>query len=529
MFLELASLVKCILYTWNRFLLTPAVGCVLLLLWRIWRFTVLPVLRPNEPKELPYWIPVFGHTIAFFGNSDKLLERGLNYTGRTHEVFAIQVFRKKLYIITNPSDVSNAFRDNEALHFDGHLNELLCNWGFEGEALRLAWHVPQPGEWCYLPGNPLNPNHLSLNRFTEEVYREQLLPGPKMDAMYNAFATALFATLEWSNLDFCTVGVRGKSRLLSLSMLCRHTMVDATTRSMFGSHLHRINPTVVENMMNFNDHAWMVFFRYPEIFGSPVTEPRRQLMDTLKTFINLPAHARTEQAWSIDTILKWQEIMGVDLHSRASIILMIYWAANSNEYNISFWVLAHLLHSPDLFRTVYEETEAAWPHGKLDIKWLCTNAPNLDAIFSEALRLNGGAMVSRVVRSPITLGGKVLQPGHSALIPARQLHMNEKVWGDNVAEFDATRFKNKKSLTRHSSYRPFGGGVTYCPGRVLAKEEVFSFLAILFHRFDIKLAVVGAEKQKFPKLDDSTPALGITGPVRSMDVIIETTLKNKFY
>ena len=27
------------------------------LIWRLWAFTVLPALRPNEPKEVPYWIP----------------------------------------------------------------------------------------------------------------------------------------------------------------------------------------------------------------------------------------------------------------------------------------------------------------------------------------------------------------------------------------------------------------------------------------------------------------------------------------
>ncbi|ORY10363.1 cytochrome P450 [Clohesyomyces aquaticus] len=523
MFLELPALVQSLVL--HRLLLVPAALLSALLLWRIWRFTVLPIVRPNEPRELPYWTPCTCHTIAFFGNSDKLLERGLNYIGRTHEVYAIQVFRKKLYIITSPQDVAIAFRDNDALHFDGHLNELLCNWGFEGEALRLSWHIPQPGDRCYIPGNTLNPRHLSLNRFTEEVYREQLLPGPKMDVMYKVFADALFTTLQWSALDFCTVGFQGKSKLLSLRSLCRHTMVDATTRSMFGSHLHQINPNVVGNMMNFNDHAWMVFFMYPDVFGSPVTEPRKQLMDTLKTFISMPEHMRSEQSWSIETILQWQEIVGIDLHSRASIILMIFWAANSNEYNISFWVMAHLLHKPELFKLVYDETEAAWHDEELDIKSLCTNAHNLNAIFAEALRLNGGAMVSRVVRKPITLGRKTLQPGHSALIPARQLHMNEKVWGDDVAEFDPMRFQNKKNLLRHSSYRPFGGGCTYCPGRVLAKEEVFSFIAILFHRYDIKLADVGG-KQEFPKLDDSTPALGITGPVSTMDVIVEATLKN---
>lgn len=28
-----------------------------LLSWRLWRFTITPWLYPNDPKELPYWIP----------------------------------------------------------------------------------------------------------------------------------------------------------------------------------------------------------------------------------------------------------------------------------------------------------------------------------------------------------------------------------------------------------------------------------------------------------------------------------------
>lgn len=34
-----------------------------LLLWRLWRFTLMPMLKPNEPKELPYWIPCMQHPI----------------------------------------------------------------------------------------------------------------------------------------------------------------------------------------------------------------------------------------------------------------------------------------------------------------------------------------------------------------------------------------------------------------------------------------------------------------------------------
>lgn len=35
-----------------------AIGFALILLsWRVWRFHVIPAIHPNDPKELPYWIP----------------------------------------------------------------------------------------------------------------------------------------------------------------------------------------------------------------------------------------------------------------------------------------------------------------------------------------------------------------------------------------------------------------------------------------------------------------------------------------
>lgn len=37
--------------------LVPLSLLLCLLVWRLWRFTVLPMLHPNDPKELPYWMP----------------------------------------------------------------------------------------------------------------------------------------------------------------------------------------------------------------------------------------------------------------------------------------------------------------------------------------------------------------------------------------------------------------------------------------------------------------------------------------
>ena len=38
--------------------LTVLAFCVFSLLgWRLWKFTIRPYMRPQAPKELPYWIP----------------------------------------------------------------------------------------------------------------------------------------------------------------------------------------------------------------------------------------------------------------------------------------------------------------------------------------------------------------------------------------------------------------------------------------------------------------------------------------
>lgn len=187
--------------------------------------------------------------------------------------------------------------------------------------------------------------------------------------------------------------------------------------------------------------------------------------------------------------------------------------------------MARLLYDENLKNLVEGEIQAAWQEsGALDIKYLVANCPHLDSVFYESLRLNGGAMISRMVLRKTSIGGKVLQTGNGILMPSRQLHTNEAVWGVGCArKFDALRFMRNKSLTRHSSFRPFGGGGTYCPGRVLAKEEVYGFVAILLHQYEMRIASGQGKKGEnppFPLLDDTTPGLGITGPVKCMDIIV---------
>lgn len=196
-----------------------------------------------------------------------------------------------------------------------------------------------------------------------------------------------------------------------------------------------------------------------------------------------------------------------------------YLRANSNVNNTAFWVLAYILFDERLRNVVKIEVDAAWKSGELDIKSLCANSPALNNTFHECLRLNAGAMMGRKVSAPTLIGNKMLKPGASILIPSRQLHSNEDVWGANHKDFDVNRFAENEGLLRHSSYRPFGGGVSFCPGRKIAKEQVFALVAILVHRFDV--AMNKEKRPDFPGIDVSTPALGVLGPAKGMDILVD--------
>ena len=165
---------------------------------------------------------------------------------------------------------------------------------------------------------------------------------------------------------------------------------------------------------------------------------------------------------------------------------------------------------------IRREMAPAFQDGHLDVAYLLSSCPLLDSCFFETLRLGGGTVSVRTVMSPITIGGKELRTGNDVLILHRALHLNENVWGDSPASFDPERFLKDRKLSSNPAYVPFGGGNTYCPGRVIIRKEIYIFLALLFDRVDVELA----PDQTFPLLDDTQPSIGVAGPRPDMDLYI---------
>ena len=143
--------------------------------------------------------------------------------------------------------------------------------------------------------------------------------------------------------------------------------------------------------------------------------------------------------------------------------------------------------------------------------------PLLGAAFDETLRLTSAASSARTVLVPTLIGRKVLQPSTKLIMPYRQLHFEESVFGPQINKFKLQRFLENLELGRSQSFKPFGGGVTYCSGRFIARREVISSVALVLYEYDIELK---DPMQRFPGQDESKLTLGMIGPVKGNGILL---------
>lgn len=194
---------------------------------------------------------------------------------------------------------------------------------------------------------------------------------------------------------------------------------------------------------------------------------------------------------------------------------------NNNAHKISFWIFAHLLHDTPFLAALRAETDATFADDKeIDMNVLLTACPHLDSIWYESLRMYNAASAVREALSPCVVGGKNILKGDIILGPFRQFHLHGNIFGLDAGTFNPRRFLENKALPRTKGYAPFGGGHTYCPGRLFAQREIYLFVAMTLRQFDMELEPQDVS-QRLPKVDENIPSAAAMGPAEDVRVRIK--------
>jgi len=194
-------------------------------------------------------------------------------------------------------------------------------------------------------------------------------------------------------------------------------------------------------------------------------------------------------------------------------------------------MMAFILYDPSLLATLRQEISPTIADGSPGLEYrLEQQCPRLKAVYHEVLRLTVSSATVRGILATTSVGEKVLKSGANILIPYRQLHLNPDVFGTNAQQFHPDRFLQNKNLAKNPSFRPFGGGKTYCPGRYLAEREILTFVALAIHRFEIDFAKGRGKREEgllpeFPRLNTEKFCLGIMEPIKGDDLILD--VKNR--
>ncbi|KAL8651011.1 MAG: hypothetical protein Q9210_003494 [Variospora velana] len=427
------------------------------------------------------------------------------YCGNTREPFAISLAGSRIYVLTRASDVAEAYRNIETLSFNVFVQKMLKTAGNTPSCVE-AMYTPLPADKAGFP----NPHGKPLATLARDMHLQQLYPGEYLDVLGQAFDRFFDPHLHGDTiLHDCAYAQAGEgaSIVLPLMVWCSDVFCRAGQEAYFGPLLEQIDPEMTERFLEFDELSYQLQFQYPKWLSLKMQKAKKVLVEDLMVYFDTPQEQRHGDAWFVKTMEDEMRKLPLSTYDISVMMVTIYWGINTNTRKAAFWMLAYILQNPELYRTLVEEIQSAFPKDQKtpDAQYLLKECTILNAAWDETVRMSAFSASVRHVLKDTVIGGKLLRKGSRLMIPYRQMHFDESIFGADVEVFNSDRFLKDKTLKRGSSWRPFGGGTTQCPGRFAAKQVVLSFVAMLLKRFDVQID----GPQPFPEGQLGKPVLGI--------------------
>lgn len=302
-----------------------AVYCLVAWLsWRVWRFTVRPWLKPEQPKELPYILPWVGSAISFFRDSGTTLYSGIRDKRRS--IFALCLAGETIYVVTNPKDVSAIYKTTTTLAFDVFISDLMLQCGAAAKTVQKMCQEP-PSYPLEKTKTGLNPMNKSLLKLAIDFHHQQLLPGPDSHEqdITQSFVETIKVLLRWDRItQNVQLAPQGTGFEVSLLQLCGNVLIEAGARTYWGSRLWELDSDSLKSFYALDKGMWKILFRYPKYFSQEVIKTRDHITDVLTRYYEIPQSQRQDVAWFTTAMETESRAAGLDEREMAACIMIIY-------------------------------------------------------------------------------------------------------------------------------------------------------------------------------------------------------------
>uniref|UniRef100_A0A8C0DMJ4 Steroid 17-alpha-hydroxylase/17,20 lyase n=1 Tax=Balaenoptera musculus TaxID=9771 RepID=A0A8C0DMJ4_BALMU len=179
----------------------------------------------------------------------------------------------------------------------------------------------------------------------------------------------------------------------------------------------------------------------------------------------------------------------------------IFGAGVETTTSVIKWIVAFLLHYPPLKKRIQDDVDQNIGFNRAPSISDRNRLVLLEATIREVLRIRpvSPTLIPHKAIVDSSIGDLTIDKGTDVVVNLWALHHSEKEW-HRPDLFMPERFLDPtgtKLISPSLSYLPFGAGPRSCIGEMLARQELFLFMAWLLQRFDLEIPDDG----KLPSLE----------------------------
>jgi len=476
----------------------------------------------SGPPQLAETIPLLSNSIEFVTNTEKFWNRALETMRLLNtEILRFRLGWRQVYLVVGEKKTNPLFRVNTGLtshYFFTLLTDVLFG-PTKKDMARLAADITGRGMEP-IPGTEHIEDRLWLK--WHHIFANELMPTKSTNNLAAWFFSRFIARA--SEL----FPLNEPTEVLVWQFLQRH-QTECAGRALCGDLVFDMNPGYLEALAEFEVAIMPVAFGPPRwLYPKPhrardrwLEVNRRHMATALR---NYDWDTAPEDGWEpvlgsplLRSLARWGIDAGFDLQTIAGLCGQQMSNQNSNSVPATAWTIMDSLtcSDPELLPNLRREAQAALINmngnatgadGDTDMPFdlqKLLSSPWLQAVYAETLRLRVIFSIVRGAERDTEVDGVRIPRGAIVQAPIPLAHHNQAAWG--VEGHPPSEFWPRRHLSRTGTgekgsleefaigrnrtgyWFPYGGGITMCPGRNFAKQEIIGTLALFLTRFDIEV------------------------------------------
>ena len=241
------------------------------------------------------------------------------YFNDSKQPFIITLAGIKLYILTNPKDIAEAYRSSTSLSFDTFVKLLIRTCGSSERVVERLYQDPPP---C-------SERKKSLGRAIHD-FQVQQSSGQRLEDLSAVFVTCFEKLLRPENVAANSrYGSKASETAdfscISLRKWCAETVINASQEAYFGDRLSEIDPNLAQTFLEFDTRSWQLLYHFPRVISEPMYAAKDRLINALSAYFETAAERKVNAAWVTQLFEKEMRGLGFTDKEMGTLMMLQYW------------------------------------------------------------------------------------------------------------------------------------------------------------------------------------------------------------